>query len=357
MEEIEAPRTSPANPGRPLIAIAMGDPAGIGPEVVVKALARTDLSRMCRVVVVGDLGVLREASKWAGGRLAFDGTADPSRVISEQPEIPVFHPPGLDVMPVAWGEVDSAMGEAAAICLQGAVELALDGRVSAIVSAPLNKEAFRRAGYAYRDELAFIAHLTGSPEPFTMGVVDSLCTVSVAEHIPFREIVHAVTREGVLTRIRQLDSALQRAGRAHARIGVAALNVHGGEGGLVGREEIEQIAPAIRDAQRDGIAAAGPVPADAIFPRAFAGEFDGVVCMYHDQANIARKLRPRGQGATMFMGLPFVCGTTAHGTAFDKAGRGIADARGLETAVRWTVQLSRPAAHKQPVADQGGNPH
>jgi 4-hydroxythreonine-4-phosphate dehydrogenase len=222
------------------------------------------------------------------------------------------------------------------------------------VSAPINKAALQLAGYAYRDELGFLAELTGSADPFIMGIANGVWTVAVAEHIPYREIGAAVTHQRVLLRIRQLHAALRRTGQNRPRIGVAALNVHAGEGGLYGDEEIKQIAPAIAEAQQAAIAVEGPIPADAIFPRAFSGEFDGVVCMYHDQANIARKLQPFETGATMFMGLPFVCGTTAHGTAFDKAGRGISNAQGLETALRWTIRLASTPQHDHQPDSSGG---
>jgi 4-hydroxythreonine-4-phosphate dehydrogenase len=330
---------------RPLVAITMGDPAGIGPEVTVKTLANRSVHTICRPLVVGDLQVLENANRLVDSPLTFRTVQHISRAVTAREEIGVLVPAGLRVEHVVWGQVDGETGKAAALCLAEAAALALAGSVDAVVSAPMSKEAFHLAGYEYPDEPAFLADLTGSLEPFLMGIANGVWTVTVTEHIPFREIAAAVTSERILTRIRQLDRTLRRAGCERPRIGVAALNVHAGDGGLFGREEIEQITPAINEAQRASIAAEGPIPADAIFPRAFAGEFEGVVCMYHDQANIARKLQPFETGTTMFMGLPIVCSTTAHGTALDKAGKGIADARGLETALRWAVRL---AAKTQP---------
>ena len=325
----------------PTVAITMGDPAGIGPELVVKVLAsypRLDVP--ARILVIGDLMVMRHAQGLVGADLQFQPIVDPSEAAFSWPVIDVLCPEGVQVERVPWGRVDAGMGRAAALCLQAAAGLAEAGAISGITSAPLNKESFHGAGFAYRDELAFLADLTGSTEPFIAGVVDQMWTITVTEHIPFRDIAPAIKKERVLARIKLLHGAMRRAGVVDPRIGVAALNVHGGDGGLFGREEIDEIGPAIEEAQRCAIDARGPVPADAIFLNAFAGDFDGVVCMYHDQANIARKLQPREKGATLFLGLPVMCATTAHGTAFDIAGRGIANAGGLETALRWTCRLA-----------------
>jgi 4-hydroxythreonine-4-phosphate dehydrogenase len=214
-----------------------------------------------------------------------------------------------------------------------------------VVSAPLNKEAFHLAGYDYADELAFLADQTGSVKCYMMGVVRGVWTVALAEHVSFREIADMVRRADILWHIQAMDQTLKRSGIAAPRLAVAALNVHAGEGGLFGREEIDEIAPAIRDARDVGVNVQGPVPADMVFVRAFEGEYDGIVCMYHDQANIARKLQPKSAGATLFMGLAAVCGTTAHGTAFDKAGLGIADPGSLAAALDYATRLSEQGAH------------
>jgi 4-hydroxy-L-threonine phosphate dehydrogenase PdxA len=173
-----------------------------------------------------------------------------------------------------------------------------------------------------------------------MGLMGSIWTASVAEHVAFKDILKYVKKDRILGTIRNLHDALRKIGRPRPRIAVAALNVHAGEGGLFGTEEIDEIAPAIQAAQAQGIDAQGPVPADMIFVRALAKQLDGVVCMHHDQANIARKLQPKSQGATFFMGLPVICGTTAHGTAFDIAGQGIADPGSLSAALRYTAKLA-----------------
>ncbi len=206
--------------------------------------------------------------------------------------------------------------------------------------APMNKESFRAAGYNYYDELQFLGDVTGSEAPFILGAAGPVWAVAVTEHIPFREIVNYICRERVRAFIERLHAVLCRLGYDEPRIAVAALNPHGGEGGLFGREEIDEIAPAVRDARRQDIRAEGPVPADIVFKRALDAEFDGVVCMYHDQMNIARKLQPRGDIATLWMGLPVVGATTAHGTAFDISGKGVADPGSLRAALDYAIKLA-----------------
>jgi len=228
----------------------------------------------------------------------------------------------------------------AGLCLARAFQLAMDGQAQGVVAAPLHKEAFHLAGYDYPDELAYLADLSGSPDPVIMGVARSVWTVAVAEHVAFRDILALVKTNRILNRTRKMHDTLKQTGLAAPRIAVAALNVHAGEGGLLGREEIEEIGPAIQQAQDAGMDVEGPVPADMVFARAFKGDFDGVVCMHHDQANIARKLQPMNQGATIFVGLPVAYGTTAHGTAFDIAGRGIADPGSLQAALEYVVRLA-----------------
>ncbi len=325
---------------KPIIAMTMGDAAGIGPELIVKVLSQETAWDNGCLFVVGDPGVLTDIGRVVEAHLQFRTIESLSEAHFSPPEVDVLCPDGLRIEHVPWGKVEPAMGRAAALCLQKAFEMAMDGEVQGVVSAPLNKEAFHLAGYQYRDELAYLADLTGSPETFILGVMGSVWTVAVTEHISFREIVDLIKQDRVRWCIGKLHDALKKAGFADPRIAVAALNVHAGEGGLFGREEIDEITPAIYAAREQGINVEGPVPADMVFVRALAGDFDGVVCMYHDQANIARKLQPKCKGATLFMGLPVVCGTTAHGTAFDKAGKGISDPGSLEAALKYTVRLS-----------------
>lgn len=326
---------------RPVIGITMGDPAGIGPELIVKVLANDSVYGKCRPIVVGDAGILRDACALVRVPLKVRAVETLGNATFTPGTVDVVAPRDVTLAKVVPGTVNADTGRAAAACLALAHELGMAGTVDGVVSAPMNKQAFHLAGFDYVDEVDYIAALTKSPDPFLLGVVNpSLWTIPVTLHVPFRKIAELVTRERVRKHVQRIYHVLRALGFAEPSIAVAALNVHGGEGGRFGREEIDEIAPAIKDARADGINATGPYPADTIFVRARAGEFNGVVCMYHDQANIARKLLASSNGATMLMGMPVVWGTTAHGTALDKAGKGIGDPRGLDSVLAYTTALA-----------------
>jgi len=313
----------------PLVAIAMGDPNGIGPEIVVATLAA---GVGCRPIVVGDPDVIRAAAAVVGASLDFvvvDGVDDAR-----------FEPGRVAVLAAArverhaWGELSEDAGRAALACLTAAAWLEVD----AVVSAPLNKQALRLAGMRQDDELGLLAELTASAEPALVGVLPSLWTIAVTGHVPLRAVAELVTRERVLGSVRRLADALG-ASTPRPHIAVAGLNPHAGEGGQLGREEIDHIAPAVADARAEGIDAIGPLPPDTVFPQADAAGAHGVVCMYHDQANIARKLQGRDGQATLYLGLPVPVATTAHGTAFDRAGTGSASPASLRSALETLIAL------------------
>ena len=325
---------------KPVIAIAMGDPAGIGPELVLKVLSDPTVFERCRPLVIGDPGVLAENARILKSALHFRSVSDVSGAGLSAQDVDVLCPQGVQVGSIPWGRVDPAMGKVAALCLHEAYKLAMQGAVQGVAAAPMNKQAFHAAGYDFFDELVFLANVTHSTDTYILGATDSFWTVAVAEHVTFTAIPDYIKQERILRRTLSLNSALAGAGYAHPRIAVAALNVHAGEGGLFGREDLDEITPAVQAARRQGIDVQGPLPADTVFVRAREGEFDGVVAMYHDQANIARKLVSTRRGASIYMGLPVIGATTAHGTAFDKAGRGIAEIGSMAAALEWTTKLA-----------------
>ena len=233
--------------------------------------------------------------------------------------------------------MDPSAGRIAGLCLTEAFSLAAGGRVQGVVAAPINKEAFRLGGFDYVDEIAFLMELTGSSEPRLFGILEHVWTTCVTLHTAFRDIPQAITKERVFGVIKSMHDALAKVGAGRAAIAVAALNPHNGEGGLLGREELDEIGPAVHDARDVGIDVSGPYPADTVFPRAIASKIRGVVCMYHDQANIARKLHGYQDSATAFIGLPVPYATTAHGTAFDIVGTGKADPSSLVAALRFVL--------------------
>lgn len=317
----------------PIIAITMGDPAGIGPELIVKVLSDSAIYEACRPFVIGDLAVMQEIDRTLESGLEFRAIADVPEAQFTPGTVDVLCPQGLELGEVVWGRLAPELGHAAALCMKTGIELGQTGDVHGMVTAPMNKEAFHLAGYDYMDELAYLADVTGSADTYIAGLVGNLWTAAVTEHVSLADAVQLVKQERVLRSIRRLSRLLERVGRGEGTIAVAALNPHGGEGGLFGREEIDEIEPAVRLAQQDDIDARGPYPADTLFVTALAEGYDAVLCMYHDQANIARKLLGTWDGATMFMGLPIPCGTTAHGTAFDKAGKGVCDPGSLRAAL------------------------
>jgi 4-hydroxythreonine-4-phosphate dehydrogenase len=325
---------------KPAIAIAMGDPAGIGPELIVKVLADDTISERCRPLIAGHFLTMRNIAASLGSPLRFRPIDDLAAARFQPATLDVLNPPGFELGPPTPPQVHPKLGEAAARYLALAYELAMESRVDGVVMAPMNKESFRAAGYDYFDELQFLGALTESDDPFILGAAGPIWAVAVTEHIPFKDIVSHLTVVRVHRYIAHLHGVLRKLGFAAPRIACAALNPHAGEGGLFGSEEIDIIAPAISEAQGQDIDVSGPVPADIVFKRALDGDFDGVVCMYHDQMNIARKLQPRADIATLWMGLPVIGATTAHGAAFDIAGKGVADPGSLRAALDYVIKLA-----------------
>ena len=310
--------------------ITMGDPVGIGPEIVARAFAR---AAAAGCVVVGDVGAMRRAmalTKEAWPLALLDSPADlascPPRCLPLwQPE---GLPAGLDQLP--WGQVDARAGAAAAACIEAAVRAVQRGEGSRLVTAPLHKAALAAAGVAYPGHTEMLQALAGGVPVRMMLANEELRVVLVTIHLALRDAIDAVTLTAVLETLRIAN----RSGKA-LRIAVAGLNPHAGEGGLFGSEEQQIIAPAIAAARAEGIDAQGPFAPDTVFMRARRGEFDLVVAMTHDHGLIPVKYLGVEQGVNVTLGLPFVRTSPDHGTAFDIAGRGVADPSSLEAAIRW----------------------
>jgi 4-hydroxythreonine-4-phosphate dehydrogenase len=240
------------------------------------------------------------------------------------------------------GTLDARWGESAAACCRRSVEMAKAGEVSAIVSTPFNKEAFHMAGITAMDDMAYFQQCFGGPEEtYMVGEVAGLWVTTVTFHVPFRAIADLITVEAVLEKIRGLHQVMQAAKVTPLRIGVAGLNVHSGEGGMFGQEEIDIIGPAIRKAKAEGYAVTGPVPPDSLFSNALEGDYAGLVCMYHDQANIGRKILGRERpGVTLYMGMPTPVVTVPHGTAYDIAWKGVAKHAMLARAIKMAAAIA-----------------
>ena len=328
---------------RPIIAITMGDPAGVGPEVTVKALARAEVWACCRPLVLGDAQTLVRAVRVLGLTLSpwAVGDAAEARYDSGAPDVLDLGAVDLTVWHAAGqlGQVSATAGHAAVAYVEQATALALSGQVDAIATGPINKAAIQASGSPHVGHTEMLAELTGAEPVTTMLATPGLRVVHVTRHLPLRDVAAHITREQVLQTIRLTDAGLREMGISQPRVAVAALNPHGGDGGLLGREEIEEIGPAVEAAQGEGMAVGGPVPADSVFFRAIRGEFDVVVAMYHDQGHIPIKTHGFERSVTVTLGLPIVRTSVDHGTAFDIAWQGVADEESMVEAVQLAARL------------------
>jgi 4-hydroxythreonine-4-phosphate dehydrogenase len=328
---------------RPLVALTLGDVAGVGPEVVASAWSDTPLRALARPFVVGSRSVLERALACVGGTATVQEIARPEDARPSARQIPCLEATEEDVANVPPGAVDPRAGRAAFDYLTTAVDLALAGRIDAITTLPLNKEALHAAGIHHPGHTEILAERCGVADHAMMlyigppvGAGDTgLGVVHVTLHVALRSVFDLLTVDAVEAKILLADRALRplTGGRA-PRVAVAALNPHAGEGGLFGDEETRIIHPAVARAAQAGIHVEGPIPCDTLFVRAFAGEFDAVVAMYHDQGHIALKSTGFDRAVNVTLGLPIVRTSVAHGTAYDIAWRGVAKTSSLIEAVR-----------------------
>jgi 4-hydroxythreonine-4-phosphate dehydrogenase len=316
---------------RPLVGITAGDPAGVGPEIVVKALWSPAPYAEVRPVVYADGCVLAAAA--AGKGLLLREIASPAEARGMHGTIDYLDPHTLSE-PVAPGKISAAGGRAGFACLARAIDDALAGLIDAVATAPLNKESLRAAEVPYLDHTAALADLAALSRPMTLFLVQNLKIFFLTRHIPLSAVPAAVNAGDLLAAVPSCLAYLRQLGAGDPTLAVAALNPHGGEQGLFGTEERDVIAPAVAEAQRRGHRVVGPVPADAVFHQALTGRYDGVLSLYHDQGHIAAKTLDFHGTVSLTMGLRFLRTSVDHGTAFDIAGRGIAEAGGMVAAIR-----------------------
>lgn len=315
------------------IAITLGDPAGIGPEVAAKVLAGRSAGEAAGqpLVLVGSRWALEQGARAA--RVTLPDIPSVTSVAAHAPPLSLLDLGG-EPQGFRFGRVDGQCGRLAVAAVERAAALCLAGTVRAMVTCPINKEAIHAAGYV--DDIGhqeILARLTGAEWTATMLMTPGLKVVHLSTHKSLIEAARYVTRDTVLEKLNLMQRTLAGWGLARPRIAVAALNPHGGEGGLLGREEIEELVPAVAAARLAGMDVTGPIPADSVFNRAINGEFDVVLALYHDQGHIAIKVHDFHQSTTATLGIPFIRTSVDHGTAFDIAGRGVADPRGLSAAI------------------------
>jgi len=337
---------------KPIIAITMGDPSGIGPEIIAKALGQGDIYDICRPIVMGDAEVMAAAVKMVPQNLQVNPVDAIARASFRLGIIDVLDLKNIDVNTLQRGKVDRDSGRAAVEYVQRAIDLALKGEVDAIATAPLNKEAMNLAGFLYPGHTEILAETTGSKDYAMMLLAGSLRVIHVTTHTSLRKACDLIKKERVATTIRLTDRAMKDLGIARPRIAVAGLNPHGGEGGLFGTEELDEIAPAVKECRSEGILAEGPFPPDTVFLRGKRGEFDAVVAMYHDQGHIPVKLLGFEEGVNVTIGLPIIRTSVDHGTAFDIAWKGVADPRSMVEAIRVATEMAkaRMAAKDRPMS-------
>jgi 4-hydroxythreonine-4-phosphate dehydrogenase len=323
---------------RPRLLITLGDVAGIGPEIVARAWPQ--LLPLCRPVVVGDAGWLRRGLQLVGSSAQVRPVRHPAEAEGRVEVIPCLQASTQDLSRVESGKVCAAAGQAAYDFLCQASDCTLPGDADGIVTAPLHKEGLHAAGLAYPGHTEILAERTGVREFAMVLAIEGLAVAHVTLHMALRDVFRNLNTAAILEKAQLLDNLLTRLLGRRPRLGIAALNPHASDGGLFGDEERTIIAPAVAAAQAAGLDASGPWPSDTLFVRAHHGEFDGVVAMYHDQGHIALKLLGERRAVNISAGLPIIRTSVAHGTAYDIAGQGIADAGSLVEAVRVAGLLS-----------------
>ncbi|MBN2273149.1 MAG: 4-hydroxythreonine-4-phosphate dehydrogenase PdxA [Bacteroidales bacterium] len=335
----------------PVLAVTMGDPAGIGPEIAAKVFAGNLIYDICRPVLIGHAATMREAVKTSGLKLLI-------RTIDSIDEA-VYQPGTLDLIevganitePVSPGKISAEAGEIAFRAVKKAIELNMQGKTHGTVTGPVNKEAINKAGHNFSGHTEIFAHYTHARKYAMLLIDDNLRIIHATTHVSLREACNLIRKERILEVIQLLDAGLQKLGFANPLIGVAGLNPHSGDGGLFGTEEIEEIQPAIEEARAMGINVDGPVPADTLFALARGGRYDGCVAMYHDQGHIPFKLlgftwdkkkntMQSVRGVNITLGLPIVRTSVDHGTAFEIAGKGLASADALGQAIEYACKLA-----------------
>ena len=336
---------------KPILGITMGDPASIGPEITVKALSDPAIYEKCSPIIIGDAAVMEAAVGIVGKNVKINAVSDVKEAKFEFGTIDVYDMKLVDMDKLERGVVSAMAGNAAFQYVKKVIELAMNHEVDATVTNALNKEAMNLAGHHYSGHTEIYAEYTGTKKYTMMLAHENLRVVHVSTHVSLREACDRVKKDRVLEVIRIADQACKELGIKEPKIGVAGLNPHSGENGMFGREEIEEITPAIEAAKGEGIIVDGPVPPDTVFSKARGGWYDIVVAMYHDQGHIplkvvgfvynqAEQTWDAVAGVNITLGLPIIRASVDHGTAFDQAGKGVANELSLINAMDYAIRMS-----------------
>lgn len=319
---------------RPLIVIPAGDPAGIGPEIIVKALSSPEITGNARCLVVGDRYIFEKAVRICGADLELNCLSEPEEGKYVQGTIDLIDLQNIDPALFQYGKVSAMCGRAAFEYIEKAAELAMAGRADAVATTTINKESLKAAGVPYIGHTEIFGALTGTADPLTMFELEDLRVLFLSRHVSLRQACDLVKKDRIVSCLRRGERALRQLGIENPRIAVAGLNPHCGEHGLFGEEEVKEIMPAVEELRQEGMDVEGPVSADAVFWQARQGKYDCVLSMYHDQGHIATKTVDFGRTISLTCGMPILRTSVDHGTAFDIAGTGQADDVSMREAIR-----------------------
>lgn len=326
---------------RPVTAITMGDPAGIGPEIVVGTMLSKEIHECCKPFVIGSIAIMERAAKVLGVELKYNKITDPSEAKYEYGVADVLETGDYDTDSIVWGEVQELAGRMAIDWIMKSIELGMAKKVDAVSTAPIHKRAIKLIGVKEPGHTEIYQNATNSPYALTMFSCHKLRVFFVSRHMSVVDACRYATKERVLEDVTNIDKELRKVGIENPLIAVAALNPHGGDNGLFGTEEIDELIPAVKAAQERGINAVGPCPADSVFNIGKSGKYDAILSLYHDQGHIACKTLDFEKSVTLTFGLPFIRSSVDHGTAFDIAGKGIA---GCVSMIESTKVVSEYAA-------------
>lgn len=325
---------------RAIIAIPMGDPAGIGPEITMKSLTKKEIYDVCKPLVIGDADVIKKAIEIVKADLVVNEVSSPAEGKYELGTVDVINLNNIDINKLEYGQVSAQCGQGAFEYIKKAVELAMAGEVKALATTPINKESLKAAKVPYIGHTEMLEDLAGSHDPLTMFEVRGMRVFFLTRHLSLKDAIAQITKERVYDYLIRCDKALQRLGVEERRFAVAGLNPHSGENGLFGREEVDEIKPGIEAAAKDGIDVVGPVPADSVFFQALNGKYDAVLSLYHDQGHIATKMADFHRTISITNGLPFLRTSVDHGTAFDIAGKNIAESISMEECIKLAAKYA-----------------
>ncbi len=331
---------------KPIIAIPMGDPAGIGPEIVLKALVSDEVKNSARCVVTGNRTVIEQALSFTGTKLSVNAINDPEEGDYSDGILNLIEAGEIDMNELKLGEISGMCGRAAYDCIAKSIELAMAGKADAVATTPINKESLKAGGVDFIGHTEIFGALTNTPDPLTMFEVRGMRVFFLTRHVSLRKACDLVTKERIIDYVHRCKDALEKLGVTGGTMAIAGLNPHSGEHGLFGDEEVNEVTPAVELLQKEGVSVVGPIGADSVFHMALQGRFNSVLSLYHDQGHIATKTLDFERTIAVTGGMPILRTSVDHGTAMDIAGKNIASAVSMIEAIILAAKYSPNFAGK-----------